>query len=116
MKNKKESIEELKRWIDVATISPIYPLQSGLYKGGYRFSLDSKKLFDLITCPKCGRQSLVPYVDNLYGMILDERTGWCQHRKSCGYHRPPREFLKENPDYFLNDFFTYKRNKSKSFL
>lgn len=46
---KEESIEELKRWIDVATISPIYPLQSGLYKGGYRFSLDSEKLFDLIS-------------------------------------------------------------------
>ena len=50
-------------------------------------------------CPKCGRKSFVPYIYNDTGEIIDPTCGRCDHEQSCGYHLPPAEFFKANPDH-----------------
>lgn len=53
---------------------------------------DSRK-----TCPNCGHpREFVLYVDN-EGNPLHESVGRC-NREKCGYHYPPKEFFKDNPD------------------
>ena len=47
------------------------------------------------TCPKCGRKRCFTYyIDTETGKPLDPSCGKCDHLNSCGYHLPPREFLK----------------------
>lgn len=107
MVEKEQRIKYLEKWFDIATISPIYPLKSGIYKGRYRFSLDNEGKYGHKICPQCGKESLVPYVDRIHGWTLGEHTGWCTDRKNCGYHKPPREYLNDHKDYYLADFSEY---------
>lgn len=49
-------------------------------------------------CPKCGdKHSFVYYVD-ANDKIVDETVGKCNHDSSCGYHLPPAEYFKLNPN------------------
>ena len=50
-------------------------------------------------CHKCGRKSFVPYIYNDTGEIIDPTCGRCDHEQSCGYHLPPAEYFKANPDH-----------------
>lgn len=47
-------------------------------------------------CPACERKSFKYYVDHNH-QPLDKNCGRCDHEQSCGYHKPPRAFLEENP-------------------
>lgn len=48
-------------------------------------------------CPACNRRSFVRYVDT-DGNYLDDAVGKCDHLHSCGYHKSPAEFFRENPE------------------
>ncbi|MCD8302604.1 MAG: DUF6371 domain-containing protein [Prevotellaceae bacterium] len=63
----------------------------------YLYSLDStsRKAF----CPQCRHRSLVLYINQSTGEPLDPTVGRCDHQNSCGYHLPPRVFLKAYPDF-----------------
>lgn len=45
-------------------------------------------------CPKCGQKTFVLYVDE-NGNALNDGVGKCDRANNCGYHCPPREYLKE---------------------
>lgn len=47
-------------------------------------------------CPQCGKVGYKPYI-HPDGQIVAEACGRCDHESSCGYHVPPREWLKEHP-------------------
>ena len=48
-------------------------------------------------CPNCGHpREFSLYVDE-NGNPLDESCGRC-NREKCGYHYPPKEYFKDNPD------------------
>ena len=50
-----------------------------------------------LTCPSCGRHHcFTPYIDVDTQEIIDETVGMCDHKNSCGYHLPPREFFQNN--------------------
>ena len=43
------------------------------------------------TCPKCGRSHcFTRYIDTWTGQYLADDVGMCDHKKNCGYHKPPR--------------------------
>lgn len=48
------------------------------------------------TCPKCGRpHCFTRYIDTETNQYLADDVGICDHKKNCGYHKPPREYFKE---------------------
>jgi len=47
-------------------------------------------------CPRCGRRSLVLYIDRETGKPLGENCGKCDHEQSCGYNLTPKEYAKDN--------------------
>lgn len=50
-------------------------------------------------CPQCGRKRcFTRYVDVETGEYLAEDCGICDHKSSCGYHNPPREFFRDHPE------------------
>lgn len=52
------------------------------------------------TCPKCGRKRCFTYyIDTVTGKPVDPSCGKCDHLNSCGYHLPPREFLRGRGDH-----------------
>lgn len=67
----------------------------------YRYQLETPRLTgrrqEKVTCPQCGRRSLVRYVDThnqfcyVAGMV-----GKCDHEHSCGYHYKPSEYFRDN--------------------
>lgn len=49
-------------------------------------------------CPSCGfRDSFVLYVRE-DGTYVDQSVGRCNRESKCGYHYPPREFFRDNPN------------------
>lgn len=53
-----------------------------------------------LRCPQCGKMGYKVYVDQ-NGNDLDPEghiCGKCDHENSCGYHLPPKEFFRLNPD------------------
>ena len=55
-----------------------------------KYSSKSKK-----TCPSCGRaKCFTRYIDTESGQYVDENVGICDHKNSCKYHLPPKEFIK----------------------
>lgn len=63
----------------------------------HRFTLHKKGV--KYTCPSCGaRKSFRRYIDNQTGKELAEDCGICDHKNSCGYHCPPRDYFKEHPE------------------
>lgn len=50
------------------------------------------------TCPSCGQKRCFTRYVNDNGEYLHEAVGKCDHVSSCGYHKTPSEYYKENPD------------------
>lgn len=51
------------------------------------------------TCPGCnGKHEFSRYVDTSTGQYIADHVGMCNNLHKCGYHYPPAEFYKENPD------------------
>ncbi len=67
-----------------------------------RFHLEKYHRTRRYTCPACGRpHCYARYVDSQGQIELPMECGRCDHEVSCGYHRPPREFLAQIfPDPF----------------
>ena len=56
------------------------------------------------TCPKCGRSHcFTRYIDTWTGQYLADDVGMCDHKKNCGYHKPPREYFKEHGNGYLSE-------------
>lgn len=56
------------------------------------------------TCPKCGRSHcFTRYIDTWTGQYLTDDVGMCDHKKNCGYHKPPREYFKEHGNGYLSE-------------
>ena len=50
-------------------------------------------------CPQCGRKKcFTRYVDVETGDYLAEDCGMCDHKSSCGYHYPPKDFFRDHPE------------------
>lgn len=67
-----------------------------------RFHLEKYHRTRRYKCPACGRpHCYARYVDSQGEIELPMECGRCDHEVSCGYHRPPREFLEKMfPDPF----------------
>ena len=67
----------------------------------YRYQLETPRLTgrrqEKVTCPQCGRRSLVRYVDthNQFCYVAGV-VGKCDHEHSCGYHYKPFEYYHDN--------------------
>lgn len=49
-------------------------------------------------CPKCqDRRSFTYYLNGDTGKMIHEKVGRCDHESRCGYHYPPREYFRDNP-------------------
>lgn len=71
-----------------------------------KYSSKSKK-----TCPSCGRaKCFTRYIDTESGQYVDENVGICDHKNSCKYHLPPKEFRAFND---LKDFKNFRPIQKK---
>lgn len=57
-------------------------------------------------CPKCGQKTFVCYVDD-NNQVLSPEVGKCDRADKCNYHRPPRDYFKDN-----SIIFEFKHNRS----
>lgn len=49
-------------------------------------------------CPACNdRRSFTYYLDGNTNQMIHETVGRCDHESRCGYHYPPREYFRDNP-------------------
>lgn len=61
------------------------------------------------TCPHCGkRQKFTKYIDTQTGAHLAGHVGKCGRLEQCGYHYPPCEYFKANPDHKTPDIIAIK--------
>ncbi len=59
----------------------------------YRYKLEKYSSKSKQTCPSCGRaKCFTRYIDTESGQYVDDNVGICDHKNSCGYHLPPKEF------------------------
>jgi len=49
-------------------------------------------------CPKCKDKHSFTYYVDANDNIIDVTVGKCNHESSCGYHLPPSEYFKLNPN------------------
>lgn len=56
-----------------------------------------KRTSQKLRCPQCCKWSYTPYIDNYTGEDVGDGCGYCDHKNSCGYHLPPREYFKDHP-------------------
>src|SRR5690554_6736775 len=71
-----------------------------------KYSSKSKK-----TCPSCGRaKCFTRYIDTESGQYINDNVGICDHKNSCGYHLPPKEFKEFND---LRDFKNFRPIQKK---
>ena len=50
------------------------------------------------TCPKCGKpKSFTKYIDVESKDYISSEVGRCNREAKCGYHYPPSEYFKDNP-------------------
>ena len=64
----------------------------------YKYSLDkSSKKF---VCPACGKKRFVKYVDNETNFYLEDGSGRCDRKSSCGYSKLP------NKNSVISEFIT----------
>ncbi|WP_455668908.1 DUF6371 domain-containing protein [Phocaeicola sp.] len=78
------------------------------------------------TCPKCGQpHCFTRYIDTWTGQYLADDVGICDHKNSCGYHKPPREYFKERgsgyyseyrQSYSLNRFTESSKERETDFI
>jgi hypothetical protein len=52
-------------------------------------------------CPNCKhrRYTFARYIDNETREYLADHVGICDRAEKCGYHYPPRDFFRENPEW-----------------
>lgn len=63
----------------------------------HRYILDSTR-GKKYTCPSCGaKKSFRRYIDTQTGQYLSDECGMCDHKNSCGYHYPPRDYFRDHP-------------------
>lgn len=70
-----------------------------LRSAGKGFKLESYELWKAagIKCPQCNDKKFSRYrTDGGKGEVLADHVGLCNHRNSCGYHYPPKQFFKDN--------------------
>lgn len=64
----------------------------------HRFHLQKYSKGNKGTCPNCHRPNcFVKYVDEECIIKFTSDIGRCDHENSCGYHKSPREYFRENP-------------------
>lgn len=61
----------------------------------YKYQLRAGSQKDI--CPRCGKRTFTPYVNN-EGIKLSDEVGRCDRRDKCQYHYTPKEFFNDNPD------------------
>ena len=54
------------------------------------------------TCPACGRPKCFTLYVDPDGQPIHPTVGRCDHESSCGYHRTPRQYFRENPEHRLD--------------
>lgn len=65
----------------------------------YRFRLQKYTPGSKISCPSCGRKRCaVKYIDTQGEISFPDEVCLCDHVNSCGYHYPPKEYFRDNPD------------------
>jgi len=65
----------------------------------YPFTLEPYKgMKSKHECPECGtKHKFSRYISTSTGEYVDPSVGRCDRQISCGYHKTPGEFFKENP-------------------
>ncbi|PXV61224.1 hypothetical protein CLV62_12557 [Dysgonomonas alginatilytica] len=67
----------------------------------YRYTLDKRRGRGYIhICPQCGKKEFRRYVDNQTMLYVADTVGKCNREVKCGYHYPPRDYAKDNPQYY----------------
>lgn len=57
------------------------------------------------TCPQCNNtKSFSLYVDSETGEPINEIVGRCNREDKCGYHYPPAQWFKDNPQTVDNNY------------
>lgn len=65
----------------------------------FRFKLQKYAPGSKITCPKCHRKHCATrYIDTLGEITFPTEVCICDHANSCGYHYPPKEYFRDNPE------------------
>lgn len=78
----------------------------------YRFSFNSNVKKG--RCPKCGHiGNFRYYYDYQRQSIIDESCGKCDRVDNCEHHYTPREYFKDHPGYFDNEFNNNDNNNDK---
>ena len=71
----------------------------------YKYKLEKYSSKSKHTCPSCGRaKCFTRYIDTESGQYVDDNVGICDHKNSCGYHLPPKEFKAFKDLRDLKDF------------
>lgn len=61
----------------------------------YRFCLHPNPGRTYYTCPSCGEDTLIPYIDTEGKITFPEYVGMCNRPSKCGYKYPPRKYFEE---------------------
>lgn len=61
----------------------------------HRFHLHPYRGRTYFTCPECGQNTLIPYIDTEGEIQFPEYVGMCNRPSKCGYHFPPRKYFEE---------------------
>ena len=72
-----------------------------MYNKDIRYTLERYRIggSNRYVCPQCGRMKcFTRYVDVETGEYLSEDCGMCDHKASCGYHYPPKDFFRDHPE------------------
>ena len=70
----------------------------------YKYKLEKYSSKSKHTCPSCGRaKCFTRYIDTESGQYINDNVGICDHKNSCGYHLPPKEFRAFNDLRDLKD-------------
>lgn len=77
----------------------------------YRYKLEKYSSKSKQTCPSCGRaKCFTRYIDTESGQYINDNVGICDHKNSCGYHLPPKEFRAFND---LRDFRPIQKKEAR---
>lgn len=67
----------------------------------YRFILEKydRSKMNRYTCPGCGRKKeFTRYIDTMEIFFFPPNVGKCNRVNNCGYHYPPSQFFRDNPE------------------
>ncbi|MFA5541853.1 MAG: PG0870-related protein, partial [Bacteroidales bacterium] len=77
----------------------------------YKYKLEKYSSKSKHTCPSCGRaKCFTRYIDTESGQYINDNVGICDHKNSCGYHLPPKEYKVFND---LRDFKNFRPIQKK---